>query len=345
MGRMEEIGQALPEGTIILGGRYRLVQLLHQRPRVNLYLGRRLSRQDDRAQSADEVEPLVAIRELVLTGLSPETQAHIEQAAFEEFVSPFVPGSSRLTGAGDRVRTEGERHYLVTQLHSMKGEQRAFVITLAALLLSRKSWPSWLDRETALGWGIQLCRIVARLHRSGVVLGDLDPSTVLVDGEGATAWAPVLLVSWPPAPSFWPKSTMDISATVQFNLIFPIARMSTDSAFAAPETYDGLCDERSDVYSLGAILYLLFTRYAPSTATRRLQAVPSYSYERGSVGADKAGGLRNAEGLSFILPHLLNADVTSSIERVLLKALALDPTERYDSAFAFAEALEEVELS
>lgn len=319
---MEEVGRALAEETIILGGRYRVVQLLNQRPRVNLYLGRRVARRDDGGQREDEVEPLVAIRELVLTGLSPEMQAHIERAAFEEFVSPFGPGFSRFMGAGDRVRSEGERHYLVMQLHATKGERRGFAITLAGLLLSRKSWPLWLDGETALSWGIQLCRMVARLHRSKVVLGDLDPATVLVDGGGVMDWAPVLLVSWPPAPSFWPESTMRISPAIQYNLIFPIAEMSGESVFAAPERLDGVCDERSDVYSLGAILYLLLTGHAPCASSAAI-----------------------AEGLSFILQHLLNRQITSTIEGILLKALALDPRERYESAFAFAEVLEEVEHS
>src|SRR5947209_1081970 len=119
---------ALPDGSTILGGQYRLVQLLHQRPRVNLYLGRRLSRQDDTTQQAEgnddceeEREPLVAIRELVLTGLSAQARRQVEQAAFEEFVSPTVLGSPRLPGAGDRVRSEGDRHYLIMQLRRARG--------------------------------------------------------------------------------------------------------------------------------------------------------------------------------------------------------------------------------
>src|SRR5206468_9068579 len=108
----------------------------------------------------------------------------------------------RLPGAGDRTCIEGDRHYLVMQLRHTRAPQPAHAITLTDLL-SHLPWPLWLDISTALAWAIQLARLVARLHRLGVVLGDLDPTTVLVDKDTAAPWAPVLLISWPPAPQFW----------------------------------------------------------------------------------------------------------------------------------------------
>src|SRR5437763_16766902 len=102
---MVDKDSALPEGSTIIGGQYRLIELLHQRPRVNLYLGRRLSQ---RHNISPQDEPLVAIRELVLTDLNPQLRKQIEQAVFEEFVSPTtVPGIPRLPGAIERIDSEG----------------------------------------------------------------------------------------------------------------------------------------------------------------------------------------------------------------------------------------------
>src|SRR6202022_1223556 len=148
-------------------------------------------------------------------------------------------------------------------------------VTLAELLLSQRQWPAWLDLEIALEWGMQMCRIVARLHRFGTILGDLDPSTILVDSEGAAQWAPVLLVSWPPPPQFWPASASPpagLPAAERHARIFPAAHLSANKAFAAPEMLNGVCDQRSDVYSMGALLYLLLTRYAPASAASRMRA-------------------------------------------------------------------------
>ena len=342
---MEEelAGSALPEGTIILGGQYRLAQLLHQRPRVNLYLGRRLIQRQDSTQPGENDEPLVAIRELVLSDLSPQIRTAIEQAAFEEFVSPIVLGSPRLPAAGDRIRTEGDWHYLVMQLHTARSEQQGLPITLADLLLSQRQWPSWLDIETALNWAIQLCRIVARLHRLGVILGDLNPATVLVDSAGAAAWAPILLVSWPPAPQFWPASQMNLSPKELYSQTFPLAKAAADNAFAAPESLGGIYDERSDVYSLGAILYLLLTHYAPASTSLRQGGRVTLDSAHTEL-EQKPGSFTSLESMELIPPHLLNSQVSAILEAVLLCALALDPAGRFSSVFMLAEALEAIDL-
>jgi hypothetical protein len=352
----------LPDGSIILQGRYRIVQLLHARPRLHLYLAQRLPANDAQPIVPDEAlnekyseyyetqQPLVAIRELVLVDLSRKVRKQIEHAAFEEFVSPMLLGSPRLPGTGDRIRIENDRHYLVMQLRPARGQRQAVAITLAELLLIRQQWPLWLDMETALEWGVQLCRIVARLHRPGVVLGDLNPATVLVDAEGAAEWAPVLLVSWPPAPQFWPSKNGE-SARELCAQIFPLRTgMNAQAAFVAPETLAGKCDERSDVYSLGAILYLLLTRYAPASAALREQAEQQHVSIRSTGRHDP---LRNssrplhnayAEGMELIPPHLFNHRIPVALEHILLRALALNPAERYPTAFDLVEALEGVEL-
>jgi hypothetical protein len=323
--------EPLSPGTLILQGRYRIAQLLHARPRVNLYLGYRLPAQQ--AQPAEATAPeLVAIRELALAGLEPEEQEAVVQAAFEEFVSPVMFGSPRLPGVGDRVSIERERHYLVMQLRPTRGTRQAVAVPLAELLLAHRKWPAWLDMPLALEWGAQLGRIIARLHRMGCVSGNLDPATILVDDGGAASWAPVLLVSWPPALQFWPSSYTG----AHIAHIFPIGISPTDDAFAAPEVSAGRCDERSDVYALGAILYLLFTRYAPvSPALRQLSAS-----EPGNTHSDP---LSVSEGMSLVPPHLLNSCISPRLENILTRALALDPAQRFPSVFALVEALENID--
>jgi hypothetical protein len=337
--------EALAEGAVIRDGRYRIVQLLYKRPRLHLYLGRRLSPEPSTEEEGEQEkqEPLVAIRELVLTSLAPLVREQIENAAFEEFVAPTVLGSPQLSTGGDRVWTEGERHYLVVQLYDKKNAPYADVVTLEELLLERQEWPQWLDEETAISWGAQLCRIVARLHRLGIVLGDLDLSTILVSSSGITPWAPVLLTSWPPPPHFWqPVATTSEAISLQ-RQVFPVARIAQWNAFVAPEMLRGKCDERSDVYSLGAILYLLLTHYAPVAARHRLQVVYETNvFAWGDGNAVQSEGV--SDSLELILPHLLYRRISSTLEQVLLHALELDPSLRYPSVFALVEALEAAEL-
>ncbi len=354
---MEEVdGQepVLASGSLILQGRYRLERLLRQRPRVNLYLGRRLpgTREMEQAESA-ATETLVAVRELDLTGLAESLHTLAERAAFEEFVSPVVAGSPRITSVPDRIASEGEKQYFIMQLErstthasSEPAEARAQPILLADLF-DQDQWPWWLDQDRALQWCGQLCRIVARLHRTGTILGDLSPATILVDSEGVASWTPLLLPSWPPPQHCWllaATGSIDSPDPIAlYHEAFPPAVNSGDSPFAAPEAARGDIDECSDVYSLGAILYLLLTHYAPASAWRRLGAIQAYAHTPSYQHTEPLALDEQTDGLALIPPSLLNTRISSSLEHVLLRALALDPAERYSSAFTLAEVIEAIE--
>lgn len=339
------------QGSIILQGRYCLERLLCQRPRVNLYLGRRLpgAQEPEQPESA-ATEALVAVRELDLTGL-PETSDRLaERAAFEEFVSPVVAGSPRITSVPDRVASDGERHYFIMQLerstnHSSSDQALSVARPiLLADLLDQDQWPWWLDQERALQWCGQLCRIVARLHRTGIVLGDLSPTTVLVDSEGTATWIPLLLPSWPPPLHCWLLAAADASEEADpvalYHETFPPVVSDGNSPFVAPEAGRGNIDERSDVYSLGAILYLLLTHFAPASAWRRLGAIQAYAHAASYQHTEPLALSEQTDGLALILPSLLNAHILANLEHIVLRALALDPAERYPSPFALAEEIE-----
>jgi hypothetical protein len=75
----------------------------------------------------------------------------------------------------------------------------------------------------------------------GVVLGDLDPATILVGRDGPADWAPVLLFSLPPAPKFWPKDLKE-----RYTQIFPVAQVTADNAFVAPEMRQSCGYPRTD---------------------------------------------------------------------------------------------------
>jgi len=136
------------------------------------------------------------------------------------------------------------------------------------------------------------------------------------------ARSPVLLVSWPPPPRYWPDSPPGPSTYEQYTRVFPIADVPTGNPFTAPEVIDGVYDVRSDVYSLGALLYLLCTHFAPAAAVRRQHTA--------SISAS----------LPLIPPRLLNNGLSAALEEILFRTLAYDPAERYPSAFSLVEALE-----
>lgn len=338
-------------GTLICNGRYRLLYLLHSRPRVHLYLARRQARPGERA---DDTQPLVAIREIILAGLAPSVRQSVVRAAFEEFAAPQLFGSPHLPGVGDHLFLEDSRHYLIMQPRQARGDAPAHARPLSECL----STTTRLDMTTALHLGTRLCQTVARLHRLNLHLGELTPAMILIDPLHDANWAPLLLASWPPAPHFWPGQSKNMAQRAA-EQIFPSLESAREPAeqdgrpFAAPEVFTGQRDARSDVYALGAILYLLCTGNTPASAAQRLcaeQNSQNTHSERQTTRSTRQSRRAQAAPQPAYLdptltqPRLLNEQISPLMEQIFLRALALKPEQRFASVRDLAEALESMHL-
>jgi eukaryotic-like serine/threonine-protein kinase len=149
--------------------------------------------------------------------------------------------------------------------------------------------------------GRQVARAVAFGHSQGVVHGDVKPANVLLDREGQGLVA-----------DFGPKPRPEPGAR---------GRLTGTYRYMAPERFDGVCDERSDVYSLGATLYEL------------LALTPAYEAE----GQDSL--VRSVLRHELIAPRLVRPGVPPELDAVVLKAMAHDPGRRYRSAAELADDL------
>lgn len=97
------------------------------------------------------------------------------------------------------------------------------------------------------------------------------------------------------------------------------AQMGTP-LFAAPEQFEqSRLTPAADVYAVGVCLYMLLTGQAPR------DDVPHSQPE-------------------IIAPRMLNAAIPPALERIILRALALDPSQRYANAQSMLEALRVVSL-
>src|SRR5205823_10577944 len=90
--------------------------------------------------------------------------------------------------------------------------------------------------------------------------------------------------------------------------------------YMAPEQSNGLNDYRSDIYSLGVILYQMLTGRVPFMAETPV-----------------AISLKHIQ-IEPIPPSELNSEIPQSVEEVILKAMAKDPNERYQQAQALSVA-------
>jgi serine/threonine protein kinase len=161
----------------------------------------------------------------------------------------------------------------------------------------------------------EIVRLIAYLsdaidyaHSRGMVHRDVKPGNIMFTLEGQ-----VMLTDFGLARMVFASEQRRASA------------LSGTPAYMAPEQVEGsLVDERSDIYSLGVILYELFTGQVPFRADAPHTIMTMHV-------TDEVPSVRQ-----------LNPDVTMDTETVILKALSKDPGKRYQTAIEFSGALQEM---
>lgn len=180
-------------------------------------------------------------------------------------------------------------------------------------LVEGRSLKEALDREKPplsgkLDWAIQISRALAAVHRRGVVHRDLKPANILTTRVGVVKLADFGLA---------------VGTDVQ-KITKPGFLVGTP-AYMAPETLMGVePDVRADLYSLGVVLYEIFAGRMP--------------YEAQTVSDFISGHL-------FARPEPLRRHAPTApaaLEKLLLRLLEKDPTDRVQSADAVREELEEI---
>ena len=100
------------------------------------------------------------------------------------------------------------------------------------------------------------------------------------------------------------------------------ALMGTLNYMAPEQGMEGRCDVRSDIYSLGIVLYEMLTGYTPFDADTPLAILMKHLND------------------PLPLPSKLDPNLPPSFEQIVLKALAKDPEDRYQSAEEMLTALQ-----
>ncbi|HYK85320.1 MAG TPA: protein kinase [Ktedonobacteraceae bacterium] len=166
--------------------------------------------------------------------------------------------------------------------------------TLREYLLKRKR----LSLEEAASFLDQIASALQYAHDHGVVHRDVKPSNILLRRDGYA-----YLVDFGLAKAMMGAESLTNSGA-----------MIGTPEYMAPEQSNGLNDYRSDIYSLGVILYQMLTGRVPFTAESPVAISLKHIQTQPTP------------------PHELNPDIPQSIEEIILKAMAKDPNERYQEA-------------
>ncbi len=173
----------------------------------------------------------------------------------------------------------------------------------------------------------EVCRAVAYAHQRGIIHRDLKPANILVDVEGRPH-----VLDFGLAKAFDEEfgTPGDHSVTVA-------GRVFGTLPYLSPEQVDGTgqeVDVRSDIYSLGVMLYQLLTDVFPYPVDGK----PAEVYH--NILTCEPWSLRKTRAACPPEDRLANGEISDDLERVALKALVKDKGRRYQSAVAFAADLD-----
>jgi serine/threonine protein kinase len=148
-----------------------------------------------------------------------------------------------------------------------------------------------------------IARALDYAHKHGVVHRDIKPSNILIDENGE-----VLLTDFG-------------IAKVEDSKLTGTGMVLGTPDYMAPEQIDGEVDARSDIYALGVVLYELLTGQPPYQAETPMATALKHMTE------------------TLPPPHSINPNMEEPLERVVIKAMAKEASERYQTGGEMEQAL------
>lgn len=206
---------------------------------------------------------------------------------------------------------------------------RTFLVAISELhdvLMRQDSIRRESLQRTLLGQFVLACQAIAYAHDRGVVHRDIKPANIMLGRFGE-----VVVLDWglaaridrgDRAKSSGEQSvvlpTIDISEPVA-----PVRRISGTPAYMSPEQHDGATriGSTSDVYGLGATLYHVLT------------GQPPYEGDYASIQSNVSLG-------KLMAPSRVRKGVPRALEAICLKAMSLDPADRYETALDLSREIE-----
>jgi eukaryotic-like serine/threonine-protein kinase len=162
------------------------------------------------------------------------------------------------------------------------------------------------DRAIELAEAV--CDALAVAHAQGVIHRDIKPANIMVTRSGEVK-----------------VTDFGIARVTSNETVAQTAAVLGTASYLSPEQAQGQpVDQRSDIYSLGCVLYEMVTGRPPFSADSAVAVASKHVLETPTP------------------PSRLNADVSPELEAVILRALSKNPDNRYQSAEEMKADLERV---
>ena len=195
------------------------------------------------------------------------------------------------------VGTDGDMRYIVMEF--VDGQ------TLKEMIRQQ----GFINQDTAIRMTIRILAAVDHAHRNGIVHRDIKPQNILVDSEGRVKVADFGI------------ARLKATQTTNFDDGQGFSALGSVHYFSPEQARGEVADEKSDLYSVGVVMYEMLTGQVPfdgetsvSVALKHVNEPPR------SMREHRAG-------------------ISKALDEVVMRALCKDSTKRYQTAAEMAADL------
>ena len=218
----------------------------------------------------------------------------------EEFIKRFnteAQSAARLT------------HPNIVSVFDVGQEYNIYYIVME--LIQGKTLKQIISEEGALPWkwtvniAIQICSALEMAHKNGIVHRDIKPHNIIITEDGIAK-----------------VTDFGIAKAVSNSTITAFGTTLGSVHYFSPEhARGGYTDAKSDLYSLGIVMYEMITGKVPFDADTPVSVALKHMQEEP------------------IPPIKLNSNIPVAVNDIILKAMKKDTSERYASATAMMKDL------
>ncbi|MCA9249507.1 MAG: protein kinase [Phycisphaerae bacterium] len=192
--------------------------------------------------------------------------------------------------------------------------------------LSRYLQEERVPVDKALQLFIQICDAVQYAHQRGVIHRDIKPSNVLIDSDGVPH-----VLDFGLAKQLASPSDPAVSVTGQF--IGTLPYMSPEQATGNPDNIDA----RTDVYSLGVMMYEMLTGEYPYPVVGKMIDVLQHIQRTPPAPPSRSWSMDSGVLPASTRRSNKRCPIDDDIQTLVLTALEKNPARRYQSAGSLAE--------
>ena len=214
-----------------------------------------------------------------------------------------------------RFRAEGEAvamlsHPNIVQVYDVSTSDSANFIVME--LIDGISLKEYMEKKGILNWketlhfSLQIAKGLEHAHSRGIVHRDIKPHNIMVLKNGSVK-----------VMDFGIARVMNKSNTLTKEALGSVHYISPEQAKG------GHTDNRSDLYSLGVVMYEMMAGRPPYDG----ESAVSVAIQHINGGA--------------ALPSAYNPNIPTGLEQIIMKAMALEPRDRYVSATEMLQDMEE----